>query len=39
MAIGRFRELYTLNYEQLSGAPRVEPTVSQWQPSTSGGCA
>ena len=34
MALDNFRNLYTLNYEELAGAPSVEPSLSQWFPST-----
>jgi hypothetical protein len=34
MAVDTFRNVYTLNFETLAGAPRVEPTLSQWVPST-----
>jgi hypothetical protein len=32
LAVDLFRNLYTLNYEQLSGASRIQPTLSQWLP-------
>lgn len=38
MAVDTFRNVYTLNYETIAGAPRVEPSLSQWNPSTPGGC-
>jgi len=34
MTVDPFRNLYTLNYQAVAGAPRVEPSVSQWIPST-----
>lgn len=39
MAVDTFRNVYTLNYETVAGAPRVEPSLSQWNPSTPAGCA
>ncbi len=33
LAVDTFRNVYTLNYEQIAGAPRVEPSLSQWEPS------
>jgi len=36
IAVDPFRTLYAVNYETMAGAPRVEPTVSQWLPSTPG---
>jgi hypothetical protein len=38
MAVDTFRNVYTLNYETISGAPRIEPSLSQWEPSTPEGC-
>ncbi len=38
MAVDTFRNVYTLNYETMAGAPRVEPSLSQWEPSTPNGC-
>ncbi len=38
MAVDTFRNVYTLNYETIAGAPRVEPSLSQWEPSTPEGC-
>lgn len=38
LAVDVFRNLYTLNYEPLVGAPRVEPNLSQWLPITSTPC-
>jgi hypothetical protein len=38
MAVDTFRNVYTLNYETIAGAPRVEPSLSQWNPSTPAGC-
>jgi hypothetical protein len=34
LAVDAFRNVYTLNYETIAGAPRVEPSLSQWEPST-----
>jgi hypothetical protein len=31
IAVDTFRNVYTLNYETVAGAPRVEPSLSQWQ--------
>ena len=36
MTVGPFRTLYALNYAPIAGAPRIEPSVSQWLPSTPG---
>ena len=38
MAVDTFRNVYTLNYEVVANAPRIEPSLSQWNPSTPGGC-
>jgi hypothetical protein len=38
LAVDTFRNVYTLNYETVADAPRVEPSLSQWNPSTPGGC-
>ena len=38
MAVDTFRNVYTLNYETIANAPRVEPSLSQWEPSTPEGC-
>lgn len=38
MAVDTFRNVYTLNYETIAGAPRVEPSLSQWNPCTPGAC-
>lgn len=38
LAVDTFRNVYALNYETVAGAPRVEPSLSQWVPSTPGGC-
>ena len=38
MAVDTFRNVYTLNYETIAGAPRIEPSLSQWEPSTPEGC-
>jgi hypothetical protein len=32
MAVDLFRNLVTLNYETVAGAPQVEPSLSQWLP-------
>jgi hypothetical protein len=32
MAVDAFRTVYTLNYETITGAPRIEPSLSQWVP-------
>jgi hypothetical protein len=34
LAVDTFRNVYTLNFASLVGAPRVEPSLSQWVPST-----
>jgi hypothetical protein len=34
LAVDTFRNVYTLNYASVIGAPRVEPSLSQWVPST-----
>lgn len=34
LAVDLFRNVYTLNYETLAGSPRVEPSLSQWLPSS-----
>jgi hypothetical protein len=36
LAVDTFRNVYTLNYETIVGAARVEPSLSQWGPSTPG---
>jgi len=38
IAVDTFRNVYTLNYETIANAPRIEPSLSQWNPSTPGGC-
>ncbi len=38
LAVDTFRNVYTLNYETVAGAPRVEPSLSKWNPSTPAGC-
>ncbi|MBX3025838.1 hypothetical protein KF840_13100 [bacterium] len=38
LAVDTFRNVYTLNYETIAGAPRVEPSLSHWIPVTPGGC-
>lgn len=38
IAVDLFRNLYTLNYETLAGAPTSEPSLSQWLPHTPGAC-
>jgi hypothetical protein len=34
MAVDTFRNVYTLNYETIANAPRIEPSISQWEPSS-----
>jgi hypothetical protein len=34
IAVDTFRNLYTLNFAGVADAPRVEPSLSQWVPST-----
>jgi hypothetical protein len=34
IAVDTFRNLYTLNYETIANAPNVEPSLSQWEPSS-----
>ena len=34
LAVDTFRNVYTLNFGSVMGAPRVEPSLSQWVPST-----
>jgi len=36
MKVDPFRTVYALNYESVAGATRVEPSLSQWLPSTPG---
>ena len=36
MAVDTFRNVYTLNYETIANAPHIEPSLSQWAPSTPG---
>ena len=38
LAVDTFRNVYTLNYEVVANAPRIEPSLSQWNPSTPKGC-
>ncbi len=38
IAVDLFRTVYTLNYEPVVGAPKVEPSVSQWLPVTPDTC-
>ena len=38
LAVDTFRNVYTLNYETIVGPPRIEPSLSQWEPSTLQGC-
>ncbi|MDX2167714.1 MAG: hypothetical protein SF182_11645 [Deltaproteobacteria bacterium] len=38
LAVDTFRNVYTLNYETIANAPRVQPSLSQWNPHTPGGC-
>jgi hypothetical protein len=33
LAVDTFRDVYTLNYETVMGAPLIEPSLSQWEPS------
>lgn len=39
IAVDLFRNVYTLNYEQIAGAPQVEPSLSQWLPYSTTPCA
>jgi hypothetical protein len=32
IAVDLFRNVYSLNYETVSGAPSIEPSISQWLP-------
>jgi hypothetical protein len=34
IAVDLFRNVYTLNYEAISGSPRTEPSLSLWLPSS-----
>jgi len=34
MTVDPFRTVYTVNYEAVAGAARIEPSLSQWIPST-----
>jgi hypothetical protein len=34
IAVDTFRNVYTLNYETIANAPNVEPSLSQWEPSS-----
>jgi hypothetical protein len=36
MTVDPLRTVYTVNYAALAGAPRVEPSLSQWLPLTPG---
>jgi hypothetical protein len=38
IAVDTLRNVYTLNYEALAGAPLIEPSLSQWEPVTPGQC-
>lgn len=38
LAVDTFRNVYALNYETIAGAPRVEPSLSQWNPCAPGAC-
>ena len=38
LAVDTFRNVYTLNYEVVANTPRIEPSLSQWNPSTPEGC-
>ena len=33
LAVTLFRYAYTLNYEEIPGSPRTQPSVSEWLPS------
>jgi hypothetical protein len=39
LAVDRWRNLFTLNYEPLRGPHGLEPSVSEWIPNTPKGCA
>ena len=34
MAVDLWRNLYTVNYQRLAGAPRTEPSLSEYIPHT-----
>jgi len=36
LAVDTFRNVYTLNFATVTGLARVEPSLSQWVPSTPG---
>ena len=38
IAVDTFRVLYALNYAPVVGSTRIEPSVSQWQPSPDAAC-
>ena len=38
LAVDTFRNVYALNYATIAGAPRVEPSLSQWNPCAPGAC-
>ena len=38
LAVDTFRNVYTLNYETIANAPTIQPSLSQWNPSTPQGC-
>jgi hypothetical protein len=39
MAVDLWRNIFTLNYEPLIGPDGLEPSLSQWTPSTPDGCS
>lgn len=39
ITVDMFRVLYTLNYAPIPGSPRVEPSLSKWNPSADATCA
>jgi hypothetical protein len=39
LQVDLWRNLFTLNYEILTGSGRTEPSVAQWIPSTPSGAA
>lgn len=38
IAVDLFRNVYTLNFETLTGSPRIEPSLSQWLPRSPTAC-
>lgn len=38
ITVDLFRNVYALNYESMAGSPRVEPTLSNWLPYSTGAC-